>query len=200
MDHGANDVRSCIIASKNLPITSVNNYTSGDCAVGMLETNLSACPKICLISLYLDINLEIMSPNLKRLLRKLQLERIPYLILTDSNSHSSLWGSETTNTRGRKVENDLIGPNNLGVVNEGNEPTFYSRRWGSYTHTDLILTSPEIDDLLSGFVVRDACIPSDHASLEVRLHLGINPTSETKFDMDSMETSDWNSYKEEMDN
>ena len=51
MDHGANDVRSCIIASKNLPITPVNNYTNGDCAVGMLETNLSACPKICLISL-----------------------------------------------------------------------------------------------------------------------------------------------------
>ena len=77
------------------------------------------------------------------------------------------------------------------VVNEGNEPTFYSARWGTWTHTDLILASPGVDDFLSGFV--------DHASLEVRLHLGINPTAESKLDLESMEPSNWKDYMEEME-
>ena len=76
---------------------------------------------------------------------------ISFAILSDTNSHSSLYGSEITNKRGEVIENELVGPNNLLVLNEGNEPTFYSRRWGTSTHTDAIFAGPETSQFFSGF-------------------------------------------------
>ena len=126
-----------------------------------------------------------MISNLKKLLQKLRREEISFAILSDTNSHSSLYGSEITNKRGEVIENELVAPNNLLVLNEGNEPTFYSRRWGSATHTDAIFVGPETSKYFSGFKVRDACCPSDHASMEIRLHLGTSPINEEIFDFEN---------------
>ena len=140
-----------------------------------------------------------MTTNLKKLLQKLRQEEINYVILSDTNSHSSLYGSETTNKRGEIIENELIAPNNLLVLNEGNEPTFYSRRWGTATHTDVILAGPETSQFFSGFKVRDACCPSDHASLEIRLHLGTTPATEEMFDFENMTREQKKEFKEAME-
>ena len=85
------------------------------------------------------------------------------------------------------------------VLNEGNEPTFYSRRWGTSTHTDAIFAGPETSQFFSGFKVRDVCCPSDHASLEIRLHLGTTPSTEEMFDFESMTREQKKEFKEAME-
>ena len=105
-DRKAENVRACILASQNLAINLLTEYTNGDCVAAMLETGIEECKQICIISLYLDIKKDIMSPNLKKLLTKLRQEDIKFTILSDTNSHSSLYGSETSNKRGEIIENE----------------------------------------------------------------------------------------------
>jgi len=61
--------------------------------------------------------------NLEKLIDFCSTNRIPLLLGVDSNAHSILWGSESTNGRGEDLE-DLILAKDLSVVNVGSVPTF----------------------------------------------------------------------------
>ncbi|WP_233530827.1 hypothetical protein, partial [Gelidibacter salicanalis] len=74
---------------------------------------------------------------LGKLLRYCRHGRHKLLIMSDTNAHSSLWGSSDTNNRGKALE-DLIFLNNLAVHNTGAHPTFHNRR--SSTIIDVTLS------------------------------------------------------------
>ena len=69
-DQRTDNVRACILASKNLTLSLLAEYTNGDCVAAMLETGIEECKRMCIISLYLDIKKDIMSPNLKKTINK----------------------------------------------------------------------------------------------------------------------------------
>lgn len=57
-----------------------------------------------------------------------------WIIGTDSNSHSPMWGSPRIDLRGRMLE-EFIQKHELHLPNEGDEPTF--ERLGFTSHIDL---------------------------------------------------------------
>ena len=91
-------------------------------AASLLETDIENIKKFLIISLYLDINLDVTI-----LLDQLKTYRartgLPVLVSMDSNAHSTLWGSEDTNARGEILEEWILSKGYL-LLNRGNVPTF----------------------------------------------------------------------------
>lgn len=64
--------------------------------------------------MYLPSNVNFTTNQVESLIR--QLPR-PYIIVGDFNSHNAIWGSEPTETRGRKIE-AILDQNNV-LLNDG---------------------------------------------------------------------------------
>ena len=86
-----------------------------------LNTNLQATAaslsldkKITLCSLYLPLSIPINVADLDNLISQLPK---PFLLLGDFNSHNTLWGCNTSNQRGRLVE-DFITKQDLCLFND----------------------------------------------------------------------------------
>ena len=84
----------------------------------------------------------------------------------------------------------MISPYNLNVVNKNTEPTFYSAPHDSWTHPDVILTTPNLSPFIKNYKVRDALL-SDHLSLDYTIILGANEQPEYIWDCRRMKPSEW---------
>ena len=96
-DDGAVSGGVCIFASNDYPSTLHQlNTTLQAVAVRIHITRL-----ITVCSIYLPPHDVISREELDELAEQLP---VPYMFLGDFNSHSSWWGSNNTNSRGRQVE------------------------------------------------------------------------------------------------
>ena len=78
----------------------------------------------------------------------------------DTNSQSTSWGADHTNTRGEHVE-DLITRQGLEIINKENQPpTFQTLRAKSFI--DLTLAKGRVTRRISNWVVREGETTSDH--------------------------------------
>ena len=102
----------------------VEEFTGEDIATVAVSINNKM---IYVSSVYLDINFPVRNILLTALVEKTNRKGIPLLVGLDTNAHSSLWGSEDTNSRGEEME-DFILENNLHILNEGQCPTFKTTR------------------------------------------------------------------------
>ena len=93
---------------------------------------------ISVTSLYLPNRIPIEKEQLEDLNKQLLNHKI---ILTDSNSHHTLWGSPRDDARGRTIV-EFTTENNLIILN-GDEPTFISAN-GVPSHIDLSIVSPHL--------------------------------------------------------
>ena len=57
------------------------------------------------------------------LVRECKKRKLPLIVGMDSNAHSSMWGAEDTNNRGRELE-EIFFELDLVVLNQGSEYTF----------------------------------------------------------------------------
>lgn len=73
----------------------------------------------------------------------------PYIICGDFNTHNTIWGSETTNKRGKATET-LLDTNT--ILNDGS-PTHFCRRTGNFTTIDRTFANPEICHKLTWFTL-----------------------------------------------
>lgn len=89
----------------------------------------------------------------------------PYIIMGDFNSHSTVWGSHSTDSRGRMVE-DFLDGSDVVLLNTGS-PTFLNVRSGTTSAIDLTMVSPTIAPRLGWEVLDDPC-GSDHLPILVR--------------------------------
>ena len=80
------------------------------------------------------------------------------LIVGDFNSKSRLWGSNTTNSKGKKIEN-FLDKNKLVCIN--NKQGTRINNDNSLSHIDLVLCSPNLSTLLD-VQVHDDRWGSDH--------------------------------------
>lgn len=99
---------------------------------------------ITICNIYLSHRYKLDKSQLENLI--LQLDS-PFLILGDFNSHNSLWGSHTSDARGKIIEDLLNKHNNLVLLNDLS-PTHFNIAHGTESAIDLSLCSSNIATLL----------------------------------------------------
>ncbi|XP_055943785.1 uncharacterized protein LOC129974977 [Argiope bruennichi] len=97
----------------------------------------------------------------------------PFLLLGDFKGHSTLWGSDCTNSRGRKI-GQFISNNCLCLFNT-EERTYFHGPTRSFHTLDLAICSPELLPLLT-FSVSNDLYNSDHFPVIVLYAEGENMT------------------------
>ena len=83
----------------------------------------------------------------------------PYMLLGDFNSHNPLWGGNTLDGKGQRVE-QFMDNNSLCFLNDGSY-TYLHPGYGTYTAIDLTITQPNLLLDFSWRVLDDLC-GSDH--------------------------------------
>ena len=112
--------------------------------------------KVTVVSLYIPPEGRLPADSLQRLVRQLPSN---YLLLGDFNTHSTVWGCQYTNSRGRLLE-DFIHSNNLCILNNGS-PTHIALPSGSSSAIDLSLSSATVFDRFRWRIHMSPC-GSDH--------------------------------------
>ena len=162
--------RAAIICSNHLNMWPIPEHCSRDMAVGLLKgTNLG---DMYVVSLYCDGEKGKRAvPEVFRRFRKIaKTEKIPVLMLMDSNSHSEvLWSSKSTNKRGKEWESFLSNDQSLVVINTGDHFTYMSKQ--GQTIIDVTVASPIVAEKISQWRVVDSIANSDHLSIEMLLQL-----------------------------
>ena len=121
------------------------------------------------------------------------------IVLGDFNSHSTLWGYQTTDRRGDEVEDWQI-ENHLVLLNDPEDPpTFFSRRWISTSTPDLAFAT---DDLSSKTSRNVQCqlAGSDHRPVKLAISLRYKPHPAKTFPRWNYKKADWNKFSELTDN
>ena len=135
-------------------------FTARDITTCLWLTQQDHLPRVIIASVFMDhTNSKVWPDALVKLLCYCHSSRHKLILPTDTNAHSSLWGSEDTNMRGKAIE-ELVFLNNLAILNVGNHPTFYNRRCSSII--DITFSSEDMVDSISDWMVDTSFIDSDH--------------------------------------
>ena len=175
--------RAAIVVPECVRIALVDHVSNRDRVWGLLTykgSRVGVCSFYSDITV-MDINLQL--DQVKQLSHK-------YLILGDSNSHSTLWGSNVNNTRGDMWEHFLMR-NNLSLLNEGNLPTF-ENHIGS-THIDISVTNDT--SLFNSWHNTELFNGSDHSLILIKSFNG-DLTNQKR--VQNVAKTDWTCFRENL--
>ncbi|GBL75112.1 hypothetical protein AVEN_194371-1 [Araneus ventricosus] len=127
-----------------------------DAATRSLSLQVHARTLVTVCSVYLPPHNVISQQDLYTLVGQLP---TPFILLGDFNGHSTLWGSNVTNSRGRQIER-LISNNCLCLLNE-DEKTYFHEPTRTFHSLNLAICTPTLLPLLNFTVGSDIC-NSDH--------------------------------------
>ncbi|GBL82176.1 hypothetical protein AVEN_252370-1 [Araneus ventricosus] len=145
----------CLLTSNLYPSTTLNLHISLQAVA--VQVHIKTLVTVCCI--YLPPNDAISQNGLKILVDQLP---IPFVLLGDFNSHGTLWGSESTNSRGRQIE-QFISDNCLYLLNN-DEKTYFHEPTRTFHTLDPAICSPEQLPFLK-FKVEGDLNNSDHFPL-----------------------------------
>jgi hypothetical protein len=114
------------------------------------------------------------------------------VITGDFNAHHQVWGSSSTNYRGKEVWT-WVENTGLVLLNDGS-PTRLNKAQGTLSCIDLTLASPKISASLAWGVVNDT-MGSDHFPLIISLNAKINEDQNLpKQKKLNYEKADWSTF------
>ena len=142
---------------------------------------------ITVCSIYLSPRGNLSSQDLDDLIHQLP---TPYLLLGDFNAHNILWGGESTDSRGKRIE-DFLSKHQLCLWNDGC-PTYIHPGSGSQTAIDLSVCHPSLLLDYSWSTHEDTC-GSDH--LPLILHPCVS-SSTNHFPRWQLHKADWSLFRE----
>ncbi|GBM31747.1 hypothetical protein AVEN_45660-1, partial [Araneus ventricosus] len=150
---GSNHSRGvCILTSNLYPSTPLTLQTS----LQAVAVQVHAQTLVTVCSVYLPPHDVISQQDLDTLVDQLP---TPFILLGDFNGHSTLWGSDVANSRGRQIER-FISNNCLCLLNN-DEKTYFHEPTRTFHSLDLAVCSPTLLPLLNFTVGKDLC-NSDH--------------------------------------
>ena len=163
--------RAALIASSSANAWEVSKFTNRDMATLRLIDESGKYEAIYITAVYMDsLDKSVVNASLKALTKHCQQENAQLLILSDCNSHSTLFGMPTTNARGRVLEY-FIAKSNLKVLNRGKEVTFHREGVGSII--DISLASPDLANDVSFWSIVNGVPSSDHLAAFMTISLDI---------------------------
>lgn len=166
-------------------------YTDPNTASIAIEIDIGL--KFTFINTYIPPNQDVSESNLKRILNK---TNPPVFLTGDFNSWSTLWGSATSNSRGKILENFILNED-LIILNNGN-PTHFSTH-NSFTHIDVSLCSPHLAPFCSWATLSDLH-GSDHYPILIKIEKCVD-NIQTKYKPKyKTEAANWNLYQNHCDN
>ncbi|GBN41249.1 hypothetical protein AVEN_78773-1, partial [Araneus ventricosus] len=142
----------CILTSNLYPSTPLTLHTSLQAVAVQVHTR--SLVTVCCV--YLPPHDVVSQQDLETLVDQLP---TPFILLGDFNGHSTLWGSDVTNSRGQQIER-LISNNCLCLLNN-DEKTYFHEPTRTFHSLDLAICSPTLLPLLHFTVGSDLC-NSDH--------------------------------------
>ena len=142
---------------------------------------------VSLCSLYLPPNIPIILRDLEDLISQLP---PPVLVMGDFNAHSTVWGCDQLNNRGKIIE-DFLNHSNLCLLNE-KTPTYVYPATGKYSAIDLTICDPNLMLDLSWSVHDDLC-GSDHFPLIIRSTI---PVAGPTIQRWKLHKADWSTYQD----
>ncbi|GBN51438.1 hypothetical protein AVEN_151283-1 [Araneus ventricosus] len=143
-----------LLTSNHYPSTTLNLHTSLQAVA--VQVHIKTLVTVCCI--YLPPNDAISRNDLNILVDQLP---APFVLLGDFNGHSTLWGSESTNSRGRQME-QFISDYYLCLLN--NDKTYFHEPTRAFHTLDLAICSPELLPFLK-FSLEGDLHNSDHFAL-----------------------------------
>lgn len=84
-----------------------------------------------------------------------------FILAGDFNGHSPLWGHPDINRIGSLI-NEIYDENDLVLLNDCDQPTYFNKRYHSFSTLDLTLTSTTLSDLPFDWLVYEDSGNSDH--------------------------------------
>ncbi|GBM16649.1 hypothetical protein AVEN_222415-1 [Araneus ventricosus] len=154
-----------LLVSHDTPSSVITLHTNLQAvAVRVMFSNL-----VTICTLYLPPSTSVDERDLNRLVDELP---TPFIILGDFNGHSPLWGSKSTNLRGRQIE-EFVNTHSLCLLNNA-EDTYFHQRSRTCHSLDLALCTPSLAPYFNfrvGVDLRD----SDHFPIFLdRVNVGSN--------------------------
>lgn len=151
-----------------------------------LDTNIEAVAisvlyerqQISIINIYLPSNTNITQEDLHNLVQQAPSPRI---ILGDFNSHNIIWGSETTDSRGRLIE-EFAHSRDLILLNSGKKTRFNAYS-GNFSVIDLTFCDATLGPFLS-WDTDEELYDSDHVPIHItnfHTRSKTQPTTHPKF-------------------
>lgn len=156
--------RACIIATKELNIAFMPQFSSGDCSTVIVNLNTQTInEELIFSSVYMDGN----KPDLPDRIVRDTIEYstnsgIPIIVGADCNAHHTLWGSSDNNNRGAKLA-EYLATTNLDICNIGNSPTFVNKI--RHEVLDVTFTTQCFMDRVKGWHVSNEETLSDHREI-----------------------------------
>lgn len=174
-----------ILIKNNLPhtVTYFNN------AILAIAIKINITSPVTIINIYIPPS---QSFSLHELTSILNSQNTPILLVGDVNAWSTLWGSKTSNKRG-KIFEDLILDSDLIVLNH-NSPTHFSTH-KTFTNVDISLCSAQLAPFCSWSILDSLC-GSDHFPIITSLQTNL-PTKQSYPVKYLADRADWEKFKTE---
>ncbi|XP_047990316.1 uncharacterized protein LOC125237240 [Leguminivora glycinivorella] len=93
--------RTCIYLPKQINAVLMNEFCSRDLTTVRLQSNCASSPEIIIASAYLPGDADIPTVELANLIRHCENKKLELIVSADANAHHRLWGSESSNRRGK---------------------------------------------------------------------------------------------------
>jgi len=188
--------RAAIVGSPTMDLWMCDKFTDNDFVTCIWRTGRQDFPEIYVVSAYCDITCMQVPDMWTKLCDHARKEHKQVMICSDTNAHSSLWGSIYNNRRGDFFD-EFILLQGLIVMNTGENPTW--RRGGQSSIIDVMFVTPGLEDLILGWHVnQEEDSLSDHYRLEAKFQISSSPTFTRKWKnglwslfQDKMEERTW---------
>lgn len=175
-----------IFVKNSIQSKQINISSKYEAIAISIETNINL--NVC--NIYIPDSVELNEFDLTNLIKQLPK---PFILLGDFNSRNHIWGSHTTDTRGKILEK-IVDKENLIVINNG-DPTRININTGSFTAIDLTLACPSLAPLLEWKVDTNVC-SSDHWPILIKMRNrndNQNTTVSTKW---NLRNPDWKFFQD----
>ncbi|XP_016665037.1 uncharacterized protein LOC107885856 [Acyrthosiphon pisum] len=186
-----NPEAAIIITNNKIKAIKLGQFTTRYVAVARIGIGLSK-DDVVIVSAYFRYNKP--TTMFTELLTNISLANRRLLIGADCNGHSIRWHNDSTNTRGKTVE-ELVDDQDLRIINTPQDLKTYKRHGMGESNIDITLASTSINRSIRGWTVTDRT-DSDHRTLEFTLNLKSpkrkieNPG--TRFNTDK---ADWDKFR-----
>lgn len=185
----------CLAASGGASILVKNNIYSDEIKINTTIEAVAAKlilnnKNVTICNVYLSNKYELDAKEVQNLISQLPQ---PFILLGDFNSHSTLWGSNKNDKRGKIIE-DIIMNNDLVLLND-TSATHFNVATGKSSAIDLTICSSELATSLEWHTL-EYLYSSDHYPIIVSINQFKDTTRDTHNARWKFYKADWTKYKE----